>query len=54
MSKFIMDMAGTPAHAFAALHKIWCCTAEEATASLQSSHAEELASAREARKRSSK
>jgi hypothetical protein len=54
MITFIMDMADTPVRAFAAPHKMWCCTAQNPTPLLQSSHAMKLASAREAGKRSGK
>jgi hypothetical protein len=54
MIKFIMDMAVTPVRAFAAPHKMWCCTAETPTPLLQSSHAMKLENAREAGMRSGK
>jgi hypothetical protein len=47
-------MANPPVLAFAAPHKIWCCAAENPIAMLQSSHAEKLANARDAGKRSGK
>jgi len=37
---------------FAALHKIWCCGAEETPVSLQSSHAAQFFDTRDARRRS--
>jgi hypothetical protein len=51
MKKFTTDMTDAPVPAFAAPHKIWCCSAEEATALLQFCHAEKFAGAREAGKR---
>jgi hypothetical protein len=43
-----MDMARTPVPAFAAPHKIWYRAANMPAASLQSSHAEERGTVRQA------